>query len=164
MTVRKIAFVIVAILSIFSYKDTRAESLEEPNYSLNIGAISYHDTGSKQNKFNQDNKMFGLRIWDKSTLLGGKPYFEADYIQKNSVGGTTITLGGGLEWTLVESRVVNLCGGVQAFYMNYENPHKDKRWDGFVATPYLCLKKDSVSINLVRLGPKALFLYMSIDF
>jgi hypothetical protein len=170
MTSGKIVAVIIAALILVSWcspKEVKAEEVAKTNYSLVLGGISHHASGltHKSGKgFNENNPMIGFRVWDHSTLLGGRPYAEIDYISKNSVSGRTMTLGVGNEWTLVDTPTIDLCGGVQVFYMSYESPRKHRTYNGFAAAPYLCLKKDNVSLNLVALGSKVLFLTMTVSF
>ena len=137
---------------------------EKTNYSLNIGGWSNHNTGGKQNDFTQINPTIGLRIWGKEKFLTGSPYFETDYIYRNSVEGKTLTVGGGIEWTILRSPQINFCVGVQAFYMKYENRRIGETWDGVLAVPYLCLEKKGYSLNFVRLGADIVFAYISIPF
>jgi hypothetical protein len=140
------------------------EAPRRMNYSLNIGGGSNHNTGGQPNTFNQTNPHIGFRIWGKEEILGGSPYFEANYIHRNSVDGKTFTVGSGIQWTIIRSPEINLCGGVQAFYMRYENRRLGETWDGVLAAPYLCLEKNNYSFNIVRLGPDVIFMYFSKRF
>jgi hypothetical protein len=161
---KAIPALVLAILGYSPYSMIYAEETTHTDYSLNIGGWSSHNTGSKPNDFNQVNPTIGLRVWGKEKFLNGSPYFETDYIHGNSVNGKTLTVGGGIEWKLIKSTQINLCGGVQAFYMKYENARIRETWEGVLAVPYLCLEKNGYSLNFVRLGPDIIFAYISIPF
>ncbi len=116
----RVALVIFAITAIFAYsKNSRAD---ESPWSLNLYGASFHENGKQRKTAHQINPGVGLR-YDISKHW----YVEGAYINRNSVGGTTETIGFGWHTEVAKLNQKPLKLGVQVMHMNYGDPRPGKR-------------------------------------
>ncbi len=111
----------------FSTLLAHASDGERSKWSLNINCCSWHENSKMRAWANQVNPGLGLR-YD----LNKNFYLEANYIDKNSTKGETLTaaLGGHIEIGTIAGKP--LLGGIQVDYMSYHFLPRNKTYHGFL--------------------------------
>jgi hypothetical protein len=154
----------------FPAKQPHATSAWEPaksqtdNLSLNLFGFSHHPRGRTSGDLREVNPGVGIKIGTETTFLGGHPYLETNFIMKNSKGGTTLSIGPGIEWTLHEKNMVRYLGGIIVSRLRYEDPEKHKVYWGNVPGVRFGIGWREHSIYLTRLPKDIMILYYSYNF
>ena len=92
---------------------------EESHWSLNITGVSWHENQKQRDESSQVNPGLGLRYDFTKNWYG-----EANYVAKNSLNGTTSTLGGGWHTEVAKISGQPFLLGGQIMWMDYQAPNR----------------------------------------
>jgi len=97
--------------------------------------------------WNECNPGIGFRVYFKPHS-GVEPFVEADYIVKNSTGGSLALLGGGAQSTLARTGTLSVVAGFVAGFGRYENVWTKEHIMFPGGYPFVGLRQENTTVSL----------------
>lgn len=151
-------FMISVLLLIYA-TNSNAEDHQRKNgdMELNLWGASYHlEKAPVFRTWNERNPGIGLRRYF-GKISSAEMFLTADYIDKNSTGGSYMQAGVGIQFPVYRIREVSLLVGAVAGVGRYENSWQHQNHIFLGAYPFVAIRKNDITLSIgyipkVRVG------------